>query len=202
MTSSAVQTCFISMEIKQQENVFQFSYYTGFLPYLGFQNKKPGALKCTPFSKQVYVPLYWARRWSFDRVTWVTQCKGTRDDNTGCVGSHAAPSSSGAQYRQSEDNFKHYLIICSPDVKHISKLKDVISTTCAKLYIYICGRCAWRSAGLRFRLSSLCMCNSKISPLWGPIVIFGIVKIVWCDNRGCHCFQFISFPLISMCFTV
>ena len=131
------------------------------------------------------------------RVTWVTQCEGSRDDNTGGVRSRAEPSSSGAQYRQSQDNFKHYSIICSPDVKHNSKLKDVISTTCGKMYIYICGRCAWRSAGFRFRLSSLCMCNSKISPLWGPIVIFDVVKIVCCDDRGFHSFQFISFPLIS-----
>ena len=141
-----------------------------------------------------------------ERVTWVTQCKGTRDDNTGGVGSHAAPSSSGAQYRQSQDDFKHYLITFSPDVKHILKMKDVISTTCAKLYIYVFwkkyGRCEWRSAGFRFRLSSPCMCSSKISPVWRPIIIFDIVKMICCDSRGFHFFHFVSFPLISMRITL
>jgi hypothetical protein len=42
------------------------------------------------------------------------------------------------------------------------------------------------------------MFNSKISPLWRSIVIFGIANLFFCDNRGFDCFQIISFPLISM----
>jgi hypothetical protein len=113
----------IRVELEHQSVVSKISYSTFYVIY-SLQIHYATVLLTHEQNK-----FMWQQQMKLDSVTKVIYCNpGAQAYNWQCE-SHAAAISSDVQCQQFIDNFKQYLVICLPVIKHYWELKKVISNT-------------------------------------------------------------------------